>query len=67
MGKEADLAVFEVPLKPSGPQYSFGNRFDGIPFDHPAFVMRATLMKRNNRQPEFRDLPTTIGNSTGVK
>ena len=51
----------------TGPKYTLGYRFDGIPFDHPALTERRQLVKKDLSQPEFRYLPGTIGKSPGVK
>ena len=50
-----------------GPKFSFGNRFDGIPFDHPALSARRQLKKKEYKQPEFRNFPSTVGTAPGTK
>ena len=50
-----------------GPKYSFGARFDGIPLDHPALSARRKLVDKDDHQPEYRLLPSSIGESTSVK
>ncbi len=65
--KEPGPGAFDIPSGPVGPSFSFGNRFDGIPFDHPALRLRTQLVRREVSQPDFVALPSTIGTSTGVK
>lgn len=57
----------KVPSSLGGPKYSFGSRFDGIPFDHPALSARRRLVERDNCQPTFYNPPSTLGTAPGVK
>eukprot|EP01022_Parablepharisma_sp_SALTPOND_P004840 TRINITY_DN121097_c0_g1_i1.p1 TRINITY_DN121097_c0_g1~~TRINITY_DN121097_c0_g1_i1.p1 ORF type:complete len:544 (+),score=34.02 TRINITY_DN121097_c0_g1_i1:1336-2967(+) len=65
--KEPGPGAFDIPTNIGGPKFSFGNRFDGISFDHPALKMRRHLIQREEKQPEFLALPSTIGKGAGVK
>jgi len=57
----------KVPSSLSGPKYSFGTRFDGIPFDHPALSARRKLVERDQCQPQSYCPESTIGKAPGIK
>jgi len=56
-----------LPETAKGPKFFFGNRFDGIAFDHPKFMSRRKLITKEFNQPEYLDPPSYMGHSPGVK
>ena len=59
--------TFTLPVPKSGPVFSFSDKYDGIPLDHPKLLLRRKLVIREFHQPEYRDPPSYIGNSPGAK
>lgn len=59
--------TFNLPDLPRGPKFNIGNRFDGIPFDHPKFLTRRSLVPPVYNRPEYIDPQNYMGKSPGVR
>jgi len=64
---EPGPGAVDIPSTLAGTKFSFGNRFDGIPFDHPAFQRRRKLLEKEEKHPQLIALPSLIGKGPGVK
>ena len=59
--------AYTLPMPKKGPSFAFGDRFDGIPFDHPKLLARRQLAEKEFHQPEFMPPVDYVGRSPGVK
>ena len=66
-GVKLGPGAFTLPEPKRGPAFAFGDRFDGIPLDHPKLLMRRKLVDRKECHPEFCAPLNYMGNSPGVK
>ncbi len=56
-----------IPVLKKGPAFSFGERFDGIPLEHPKLLARRKLVEREQHEPQMMPPVSYMGKSPGVK
>eukprot|EP01022_Parablepharisma_sp_SALTPOND_P033250 TRINITY_DN88350_c0_g1_i1.p1 TRINITY_DN88350_c0_g1~~TRINITY_DN88350_c0_g1_i1.p1 ORF type:complete len:452 (+),score=37.02 TRINITY_DN88350_c0_g1_i1:441-1796(+) len=59
--------AYSLPITKKAPAFSFGDRFDGIPLDHPSLLARRKLVEREVHEPGLMGPIDYIGRSPGIK